>query len=249
MYENKVVLGDCLPNLKNIEDNTFDVTFTSPPYADSGNNNDWENYEKRGDKSCCTHKKYISVESYNGEDWLNWQINIIDECLRVSKKMVIYNIGAILNNRVNVYKLIGHYAENLKDDIIWYKPNGLPSSTKGALSNTYEHILLIQKDMKQTIKVNSDFFRNVIVLPTNPNRKYAKIHKAIMNKELSDICIREFTNEGDLVLDPFMGSGTTALSCIDLHRNYYGYEICKEYYDLCQQRINERNMLNDPFDL
>jgi DNA modification methylase len=69
-----------------------------------------------------------------------------------------------------------------------------------------------------------------------------------MNKKLSDLIISKFTSENDFVLDPFMGMGTTAMSCIDLKRDYYGFEICKEYYDKCMERLNKRNMLNDPFE-
>lgn len=248
--KNQIILGDCLENLKLIDDNIFDVAFTSPPYADKGS----QSYEKSRKKGKCNnpygvHVKYINVESHYGEEWLKWQIEIIDQLLRVCKKWIIYNIGAISNNRENVYKLIGHYADRIHDDIIWYKPNGLPCPNDGAISNTYEHILLIKKNPKDKIKVHTNGFRNVInKIGVNSENKFADIHNAVMNKKLSDVCIYEFTDINDFVIDPFMGMGTTAMSCIDLKRNYFGFEICKEYYDKCIERINIRKMLNDPFE-
>lgn len=243
---NKIIFGDCLENLKLIDDDTFDVAFTSPPYADKGS----ENYGSRESNSYGVHKKYLTVETHFGEDWLKWQIEVIDQLLRVCKKWVVYNIGAISSNRENVYKLIGHYAELIHDDIIWYKTNGLPCPNEGSISNTYEHILLIKKNKNDKIKVHTNGFRNVITkIGVNSSNDYADVHHAVMNKKLADVCISEFTDEGDFVLDPFMGMGTTAMSCKDFKRDYYGFEICKEYYTLAINRLNVRNMVNDPFDL
>ena len=246
---NEIILGDCLENLKKIEDNTFDVAFTSPPYGDIGTESfDDIKAKGKGNNPYGTHRKYINVEQHI-DDWYEWQVQIIDELLRVCKKWVIYNVGAIKTNRENVYKLIGHYADRIHDDIIWYKPNGLPSCTVGVINNTYEHILLIKKNPKDSIKVKSHCFRNVIdKIGVNSNNKFAHIHHATMNKKLADLCIHEFTEVGEFVVDPFMGMGTTAMSCIDLKRDYYGFEICEEYYNGCIDRLKKRNMLVDPFD-
>ena len=246
---NKIVLGDCLKNLKQIQDNTFDVAFTSPPYGDNGT----ETFEDvkakgKGNNPYGIHRKYLNVEQHI-DDWYEWQVEIIDELLRVCKKWVVYNIGAIKTNRENVYKLIGHYADRIHDDIIWYKPNGLPCRNQGSISNTYEHILLIKKNPKDMIHVHSHDFRNVITtIGVNSQNEFADIHHVVMNKKLADVCINEFTNEGDFVIDPFMGMGTTAMSCIDLKRDYFGFEICEDYYKTCNDRLKKRNMLVDPFE-
>lgn len=76
-----VLLGDCLQGMKNMDDNIVDVSFTSPPYNDTGTKN--EDVSKL--KSSNTHKKYLDVE-YR-KDWFEWQCEIIDEMLRVTKKM------------------------------------------------------------------------------------------------------------------------------------------------------------------
>lgn len=230
-YRNKVIFGDCLENMRKMPSNCVDVTFTSPPYAEKGK-------EEFQDKNPCgTHRKYLNVESHIGEDWLNWQIQVIDECLRLTKKWVVYNIGCMAHQRKYIYKLIGNYADRIHDILIWNKPNGLPCGTPNSISNTYEFILLIKKNPKDVIHTNSKFFRNVINLPNNMNLEFNDVHHAVMNKELADICIQEFTNEGDLVLDPFMGVGTTAVSCKQKKRDYVGFEICDVYYEKCLERI------------
>lgn len=249
IIENTIILGDCLENLKQITDNTFDVAFTSPPYGDKGDKFYEEIQKTKTSRNPFgVHNKYLTFESHFGEDWFNWQVEIIDELLRVCKKWVIYNIGAISYNRENVYKIIGHYADRIQDDIIWYKPNGLPCWNEGSISNTYEHILLIKKNKNDKIKVHSKDFRNVITkIGVNSQNEFAEIHHAVMPKKLADLCIYEFTDDGDFVIDPFMGMGTTAMSCIDLKRKYFGFEICEEYYNKCMERIKNRNMIYDIF--
>lgn len=247
IQDNSIVLGDCLEGLKLIQDNSFDVVFTSPPYADIGTES-FEDIKAKGlgNNPYGTHRKYIDVESHI-DDWFEWQVQIIDECLRTCRKWVVYNIGAIKSNRSNVYKLIGHYSDMIHDDIIWYKPNGLPCRNEGSISNTYEHILIIKKNPKDMIHVHSHNFRNVIVEGVNSKNDFAHIHHAVMNKSVSDICIKEFTDENDLVLDPFMGVGTTAVSCIELNRRFFGFEICNEYYRLAMERIERAKLMKEGF--
>ena len=159
--------------------------------------------------------------------------------LRVSKKWVIYNVQGLSKNRANVYKLIGRYADRIHDIIIWHKPNGCPSSTKHAISNTYEYILLLKCDGVKRVPANSDFYRNVIYMPVNANKEFNKIHRAVMSKNLCDELIKEFTSEGDLVLDPFSGLGTTGVSCIEQNRNYLGIELCEDYINASRDRLEE----------
>ena len=68
--------------------------------------------------------------------------------------------------------------------------------------------------------MNSDVYYNVLVQNINPNKEFASIHRAVMSKQFSDECIKEFTVEGDTVLDPFMGMGTTGVSCKEQKRNF-----------------------------
>jgi site-specific DNA-methyltransferase (adenine-specific) len=58
--------------------------------------------------------------------------------------------------------------------------------------------------------------------------------------------ILSWSNEGDLVLDPFMGAGTTAACCIESNRNYVGFEIDEKYYDICRRRIEKRVTITEP---
>lgn len=58
-----------------------------------------------------------------------------------------------------------------------------------------------------------------------------------MKQEISDYFIDRFTNEGDLILDPFMGTGTTGVSCVRLNRDFIGIEIKEEYFNIAKERV------------
>ena len=238
--ENKIFNEDCLEGMKKLDDRCVDVTFTSPPYNDTGGEN--QSVNTKGS----THKKYIHVE--RKDDWLSWQIDCIDQMLRVSKKYVLYNIQALSKNRKNVYKLIGHFSERIHDIIVWHKPNGTPTSTPNKISNTYEFVLILKCDGVEGVDVNSEHYKNLIKLPTYRNEDFSDIHRAVMSKDFCLEIIKEFTKKDDLVLDPFMGLGTTAICCIDLERKYVGFEIAKEYYDISLKRISENATQTNIFD-
>lgn len=233
MEINKIYNGDCLELLNTMQDKSIDVVITSPPYNDKGKSD----FNGVGNNPYGVHKKYIHVESHF-DDWFEWQCSVIDELLRVSKKLVVYNIAGIKPNRENVYKLIGHYSNVIHDILIWYKPNGLPTCTPNSISNTYEYVLLLKPSGVNNVKVNSSVYRNVIVHNVNSNNPYADIHHAVMPLNFCTELVREFTSVGDIVLDPFSGMGTTAISCIKLNRHYIGFELCEEYYNKSIERIN-----------
>ena len=66
-----------------------------------------------------------------------------------------------------------------------------------------------------------------------------KEHKAVMHYDTANFFIENFSNENDLIYDPFMGSGTTALACKRNNRNYIGSEISKEYCDIANERLKQ----------
>lgn len=221
---------DCVEGMKSMEAKSVDVSFTSPPYNDTGTS-------KTDMHTNNTHRKYEIPEMR--KDWFNWQCEVIDQMLRVTKKYVLYNVQGLKNNRENIYKLIGHYSERIHDILVWYKPNGCPTGTPNKLSNKYEMVLILKPDGVKGVDVNSKFYTNVIVQNINSNKEFAQHHKAVMSKPFCDEIIKEFTKEGDIVLDPFMGMATTAVSCIEQNRKFIGFEIYPKYFELAQKRIKE----------
>lgn len=231
----KVINSDCLDYMRKQQDNTFDVTFTSPPYNDSGNEQD--GCIEKGFR----HRKYSFVE--NREDWLEWQTECINEMSRITKKFVLYNIQALLSNKTDVYRLIGQFADKIHMILIWYKPNAQPQHYEHRISNAYEMVLVIKGNEwnKKQFWLNTNGQRNVIVKNINANHEYSKEHRAVMSYDFADEIIKNYTEENDLVYDAFCGLGTTGIACMHNNRRFIGTELNKRYYELAKERIaNEK---------
>lgn len=221
----KLINGDCLIELKKMGEESVDISFTSPPY------------------NSVRHKKYKNY-SDDINDYYLFLCKFTDELLRITKKTIIINVQTNYYNRPDVYKYIGKYNEEISRIIIWNKSNPTPSSMQHKLTNAYEFFIIFSKEKNVTI--NSIFMKDVINFPINSQK--IKGHKAVMNSDVSDLFIREFSNKGDIVLDCFMGSGTTALSCKKYERDFIGIEIDDEYFAIAKKRIEELKKQSTIFD-
>lgn len=149
------------------------------------------------------------------------------------------------------------------DNIVWVKPEGSSVNRNGQFYKhrkpvaykpnvVTESLLVFQKpapflidkivrSYKGEVLKNSlvkDGYERSNVWSINPETKSK--HSAPFPKKLSDRVVEYYSFVGDNVLDPFMGSGTTATSCVDLGRNYLGFEVHEEYVAIARERINEQ---------
>jgi DNA modification methylase len=214
MEINNIYNIDCFDGFKEMEDNSVTHVFTSPPYN-----------RKRNDKY--THHVDII------DDYFGFLCNVINESLRVSSGHVFFNIMKNYYNKQDVFKLIGKYHDKIIEIIIWEKTNPLPASGK-SITNAYEFFIIFGD---KPLKSSTTYTKNI--LSTSVNYKMTKDHKAIMKQEVADWFLEKFTTEDDIILDPFMGAGTTAISCLKFNRRYIGFELAKEYVELSSQRIDE----------
>ena len=206
--------ADCLEIMQNMPDNSVDYVLTSPPYN-----------RKRNDK----------YKLYNDQiaDYFTFNQEVINQLLRISKKHIFYNIQTNFYNRDTVYKLIGYFNKDIKEIIIWEKSNPMPAAGN-AITNAVEYFIVLGKE---SLKSNTTYTKNIIT--SSVNSKMPKIHKAVMKQEIADYFIETFTKEKDIILDPFMGIGTTGISCVSMNRDFIGIELIKEYYDISGHRIQE----------
>ena len=194
---------------------SVDVTFTSPPYN-----------RKRNDK-------YANYDD-TIDDYFGFIKKSIDLCLEKTKEYTIFNLQANYYNRSDVYKIIGEYADIIQNIVIWEKKNPLPASGNN-ITNAYEYFLILGD---KPLKSNTTYTKNHITTAVNTDTT-TKIHRAVMKQEVSDWFIEKFTQEGQTVLDCFMGLGTTGISCKSRNRNFIGVEKDKTYFDIASKRIDE----------
>jgi len=137
----------------------------------------------------------------------------------------------------------------LRQDIIWNKPNPMPESVRDRCTKSHEYIFLFSKSQNYYFDVNAikestvdgkglKRKKTVWEIKTKP---YKGAHFAVYPPELIEPCIKAGSEEGDLVLDPFMGSGTTSLVAKSLQRHYLGCELHEDYGKLIQTRLSEKS--------
>jgi len=132
----------------------------------------------------------------------------------------------------------------LRQDIIWHKPNPMPESVRDRCTKSHEYLFLLSKNQ------NYYFDVDVIKEPTRrkrsvwkvTNKPYKGSHFAVFPPDLIKPCILAGSEENDIILDPCMGSGTTAFVAKELGRDYIGCELHEEYGKLIQKRLHERKV-------
>jgi site-specific DNA-methyltransferase (adenine-specific) len=263
--ETKVLHGDCLDKLKELQDHSIDLIFTSPPYADQRKN------------------------TYGGihpDEYVEWFLPISKELFRVLRPdgTFILNIKErVVNGERHIY-VINLILEMRKqgwlwtEEFIWHKKNCYPGKWPNRFRDAWERLLQFNKSKKFNMyqesvmiptgdwaktrlrnlsdtdkkrdesRVGSGFGKNIsnwlsraFAYPTNvlhlATQCNNKNHSAVFPEALPDWFIKLFTKEQDWVLDPFLGSGTTCKVAQQLNRNSVGIEMNDEYYEIAMQNI------------
>ena len=211
-----LMLGDCFNCMQKIDQNSIDVVITSPPYN-----------RKRDDK----YNNHTDVVS----DYAGFLERSINDCLRVCRGNVFYNIQKNSYNKKDVHKIIGMFSEQIVEVLIWKKSNPMPNPH---LINAYEYILVLSKNNK-SLKANKTYTLNHFETPVFSNNPYKAIHRAVMHPHACRFLLENFTQKDNLVLDPFMGVGTTGVECLKSGRKFVGIEIDSAYFKIAQDRIVE----------
>lgn len=235
MEINKIYNEDCLQTLSKMPDGFVDMVITSPPYNIGYNNMHGEDVTK--------YETYNDEQTQEGyEEWL---FKILDELLRVTKKHIFFNIQMLGNNKLTVLKLMGKYSTKIKDIIIWNKKLAPPHIEPGIMNSKFEFIIILSNQSPEKKKFyDGNFkgnFNNVIEGKSASQNKYAEIHKATYPLYLPRTILLKFGKEGELIYDPFMGTGTSALACLMEKRNFIGSEIDEVYFKLANERIKNEN--------
>lgn len=133
----------------------------------------------------------------------------------------------------------------LRTDIVWHKPNGQPESVKDRPTRTHEFVFMFSKSERYfydadavketTTDGKSRRRRSVWSINTRPFRG---AHFAVFPPELVQVCMLGGSEEGDVVLDPFFGSGTVGLVANELGRDWIGIELNEKYADIARERLN-----------
>ena len=163
------------------------------------------------------------------------------EFVRVMKGVNIY----IWCNKAQIPDYFNFYINDLKckfDILCWHKTNALPTYHNKYLSDT-EYLLYFHKDNNKCNPQSYEDAQTFYFAPINGNDKKYWEHPTIKPLDITERIIRNSSDERDIVLDPFMGSGTTGVACKKLNREFIGCEINEYYFDIASKRIGETSQL------
>lgn len=164
------------------------------------------------------------------------------------------NILLKIQDEVNVYfwcnknqipEYLDFYVNKHKckfDILCWHKPNALPTYANKYLTDT-EYLLYFHSGSGKCFPKDYEDAKTYHLLPINHKDKKLYNHPTIKPLEITMKIIRNSSKEGQNVLDPFMGSGTTGVACKKLNRNFYGIEIASDYFEMAKNRIDEKRRL------
>lgn len=220
MELNKIYNGDCIVGMQSLSSCSIDLVVTDPPYLMNYRTN------RRKDKS---HKYCKEIAGDNDFGLIKAYVK---ECYRVLKDdsaMYMFCNANQIAFFINTTKEAGF---KLKNIIVWVKDEHTSGDLKAAFGCQYEFILLLNKGRKffkghritDVWKFDRVFWRR-------------KLHQNQKPLALLEQCIKYHSDEGDVVLDGFMGSGSTAVAARKMRRNFIGWEIDKEYYDVAIERL------------
>ena len=253
---NRIINGESLEILKKIPSKTFDLVFADPPY-----NMQIGEKLKRPDNSKVNGvndkwDQFLNFKHYDefSKEWLK-------ECKRILK-----DNGSmwVIGTYHNIFRL-GYHIQNLNywilNDVIWRKNNPMPNFKGTRFTNAHETLIWASKSKKskytfnyQSLKcLNDDLqMRSDWTLPICNGKERLKkngkkIHSTQKPEALLHRIILATTNKGDLICDPFIGTGTSAVVAKKLGRKYFGIEKDKKYFGAANKRINQTKVIEDNY--
>lgn len=211
--------GDCLELLKDIPDGSVDLILTDPPYdvITGGNKN------KAAPKGILTENEQLMKTIPSFKDWL-------PECYRVLKDDSHAYFMTNFKNLEAMMAVIRSAGFNIHNLLVWEKNNATPN--RWYMKNI-EYTIFARKGKAKTITDSGSktchHFDNI----------RDKQHPTQKPVELMSFYVGNSTEIDAVVLDPFMGSGSTGVACVNTNRKFIGIELDKDYFAIAEQRINK----------
>lgn len=222
---------DCFAGIARLEKGSVDLLCCDPPYEVSYGSGGTINRVKKFRDSLA------DLTTQHNDMTKGYDIGVFSELVR---KLQGNEINAyFFCNKKQIPEYLKVYVGALKckfDILCWHKQNALPTYANKYLTDT-EYILYFHSGKGKTFPKSYEDAKTYYMGYINHSDKKRYRHPTIKPLPLIEKIIRNSSREGDLVLDPFMGSGTTAVACINTKRRFIGFELDKAYYDIAVKRV------------
>lgn len=250
--EHKIIHGDSLEELKRLPDKSVDLIFADPPYGLAKTKGlGWK------------YSKHITLQEtwdiFSKDEFFQFNIQWINECWRVLKHGGGFWVCGSFHNIYQLGFILQHLDAKINNSVVWFKPNAQPNITCRMFTESCEHLIWATKNHSKERwvfnygdtknKIEDDLnpkgkqTRNVWSIPLTPRKeKWAGDHPTQKPIELLRRIILSCSKEGDLVLDPFVGSGTTSVVAKSLGRNSIGIDKDWKYLEIAKKRLAQATL-------
>lgn len=234
--------GDCLQVMPLFDEESFDLIFADPPYFLSNGG------------ITCHAGKMVPVDKGKWDRSMGFEGNysFTREWLSACQRLLKPNGTIWVSGTSHIIHIVGCCLDELGykilNDITWVKPNPPPNLSCRYFTHATETIIWAARSKKSRHKFNYRLMKRVnggkqmtsVWIMQAPRREEKVLGKHPTQKPLAllERIIAASTDEGDLVLDPFSGSGTTGIAALRLDRRYVGIEAEEEYIELCAERYD-----------
>lgn len=221
---NKIYCVDCYEAIKNIPDKSVDLIVTDPPYDISVNHSSGA----FGIKKKSHYEQLIEISNGFREE-------ILDEFVRVLKRINLY----IWCSKSQIPTLTDYFVIKRNcywDMITWHKTNVCPACNNTYMKDTEYCLFFRENGVRLYGDCDSKKTYYVTYMNTSDKKKFE--HPTIKRLDIIQNLILNSSKENDIVLDPFMGSGTTAVACRNLERNFIGFEINRKWHKIAVDRLS-----------
>lgn len=222
-----LICGDCITELKKLPDKSIDLIVTDPPYPITKKGCAGNTGGMMATKATMQGK----IFEHNSIDCSEYAPEFF-RLLKDGSHCYVMSNHVNLINMLNTFTGVGfHFIKSL----IWNKGNKLMGRF---YMSQYEYILFFRKG--KGIQINHCGTSDILSIPNKKSKDASgkNLHDTEKPIELMEILIDNSSREGQIILDPFMGIGSTGMACKNLNRNFIGIEIDNTYFDIAQQRLN-----------
>ena len=226
MSDIQLLNKDCIQGMRELANNSIDCVIADPPYNVSRETN----FKTLGDRS-------MDFGEWDKDFELYKFIQELPRVLKENSNVVIFNSWENLESLANLMR-----ANNIvvKRCLVLNKSNPAPFNRDRLFVNDVEFALwgVYNSKNKPTkwIFNRQEKYEKCVINTTVQSRKY---HPTMKDINVIEKLLMILSNKGDTILDPFSGSGTTAIACINNNRNFIGFELDKDYYDISLDRIEK----------
>lgn len=209
--------GDCLKVMKDIEDGSVNLVITDPPYG--------MNFQ--------SHRRKEVYDKIKNDESLDWLDEFFEQVNRVMKDNTAIYVFCSWHN-VDKFKIAFEKYFKLKNILVWVKNNHGSGDLKAAYAPRYEFVLYGHKGRRLFEEKRYD---DVMFFDKTGN-KYHPTEKPV---DFMEFLVRNSSCKGDIIFDPFMGSGSTGVACLNTNRNFIGIELDEGYFEIAKERIEGVN--------